>query len=354
MKYRLISLYLYLTGWCNLNCKHCWIEPSFGTEDSYKDVVPLDVLEKTITEAKDLGLATVKLTGGEPFLREDIMDLISMLMKKQIYIQIETNGTLLTDDICEKLSQIKRLGISISLDGFESSSHDEFRGVKGAFKKTVEGAGNLKKHGIGFQVIYSVYKGNLDNIEKTMAFSRKIGATSFKVNPITPCGRADKLYKDGENLSITEILEIKKKSTEYSKQYGMPVYITTPTVFNSLEDFRQGKVGGCRVLNILGILSDGTVSFCGVGKKEKDLVMGNIKSDSIKDIWEDNPVLKKMREDIPHNFEGLCGKCMFKYMCLGECAAITYSLTGSFTKTFWMCEMAEKEGLFPANRLLEG
>ena len=350
-KYSLHSLYLYLTDNCNLRCKHCWIDPDFSFSKR-ENRVGVAVLEKTIQESKLLGLARVKLTGGEPFLREDLFDILDMLDRNDIVIDIETNGTLITDDIAKRLRAVKRGSISLSIDSYNPEYHNDFRGDKNAFARTVEGAGKLRKNNVSFQVICSVSRQNIEDLEKTAEFVKKIGSSSLKVNPITPLGRADDIYKVHDNLSVSEILALNNRCREYSDKYKIQIFMSLPPVFRPLATFQNSNIGRCHVLNILGILCDGTVSFCGVGKAEKDLVMGNINTDSITDIWGKSPVLEKMREEIPLKFEGLCGRCIFKGFCLGECVAITYGKTKSFTKTYWFCEMAQKEGLFPEERLL--
>ena len=349
--YRLISLYLYLTDNCNLRCRHCWIDPECS-DSCEKEPVSVSVLEKAIVEAKELGLGRVKLTGGEPLLREDIADIIEMLDKYGMVVDIESNGTLITSDIAKKISEVRKGTVSISLDSFDPDYHDAFRGAKGAFSKTLDGAERLRENKVPFQVISSVSRENISHLEKTVKLASEIKASSFKVNPITPFGRGEEFHENNINLSVPEILELKDNISVYSDKYRLEIFMSIPPVFRPLKAFHNNNLGRCHVLNILGVMCDGTVSFCGVGKKEKELIMGNIRSDSIKDIWENSPVLKRMREEIPDKFEGLCGRCIFKGFCLGECVAITYGKTKSFTKTYWFCEMAEKEGLFPVERLV--
>ena len=74
----LISLYLYISGSCNLACRHCWITPTHQTGGNGGQHIDVDDVRKAICEARPLGLQTVKLTGGEPMLHPNFRELISM------------------------------------------------------------------------------------------------------------------------------------------------------------------------------------------------------------------------------------------------------------------------------------
>jgi len=79
--YALTDLYLYLTDHCNLCCTHCWISPRFS--QNLQNSISLCALKKTIIEAKSLGLKSVKLTGGEPLLYQDIKGRVEFLASEQ-------------------------------------------------------------------------------------------------------------------------------------------------------------------------------------------------------------------------------------------------------------------------------
>lgn len=351
--YNLTNLFLYLTGNCNLRCRHCWIDPSFGKDDPPEEI-SLEYLEKAIVEAKELGLRRVKLSGGEPLLRKDITGIFDIVSREGLTLDMETNGTLMDENIAASLSRCKRGTVAVSLDSADPDSHDAFRGVKGAFSKTVNGLRNLRDHNIPFQIIVSLYKKNTGELGNILETAAELGASSLKINPVSPYGRGVEIYEKGENLTVSEVLDIGKKLEQvYKARYKFPIMLCMPVAFNSFDNFRRGRVSSCHILNILGILHDGTVSFCGIGKMEKELVMGNIKTDSIKDIWRSSPILARMREDIPDRFTGICSKCMFKRICLGKCVAMTYAMKRNFTDGYWFCEMAREEGLFPSTRMIE-
>jgi radical SAM protein with 4Fe4S-binding SPASM domain len=107
----------------------------------------------------------------------------------------------------------------------------------------------------------------------------------------------------------------------------------------------------CRVLNILGVLANGLYAMCGIGEVVPGLVYGNAATDSLADVWADNPVLVELREGLPRNLGGICSKCLFKRRCMGACVAQNYYTTRSFWNAHWYCNEACSKGLFPRSRI---
>ena len=90
----LTSFYLYLTSACNLRCRHCWIAPSFvDGKPAPSDYLDLDLLRRAVAEAKPLGLHNAKLTGGEPTLHPQFVEIVDLLTNEGLSLNMETNGT---------------------------------------------------------------------------------------------------------------------------------------------------------------------------------------------------------------------------------------------------------------------
>ncbi|MCD4686121.1 MAG: radical SAM protein, partial [Anaerolineae bacterium] len=129
----LVSFYIYLTGGCNLACKHCWIAPSFQPDGGTGGHLPFELFELAIEEALPLGLQNIMLTGGEPTLHPDFERMVDHIAEQGVGLTIETNGILLTKRLAERIKEVPTFGfISVSLDGADAETHDAFRGVDGA------------------------------------------------------------------------------------------------------------------------------------------------------------------------------------------------------------------------------
>ncbi len=350
-EFSLTSLYLYLTDHCNLCCAHCWISPKFS--EQRQNGLPPDSLKKAISEAGSLGLQSVKLTGGEPFLYRHIDGLLAFLASKEIDVLIETNGTLIDTDMVERLKSCNLDQLSVSLDASTEEIHDQIRGVKGSFRRTLKGLDLLSRHDLNFQIIMTLQKRNRDEIPGVIKLSEELGAGSLKINPLIPCGRGKEIFEHKHNLKLEELLElyrtVKKK---WPPKEGLSIIFDLPVAFLPIEEIKRKGINQCHILNILGILGNGDLSICGIGQNFHDLRMGNIRRDSISEIWRNSSILKDLRKSLPTKLKGVCDHCIFKFQCLGACRANAYALTGDLYAPYFLCQESFESGLFPPSRYI--
>jgi len=353
-EYALSSLYLYLTGGCNLHCAHCWLDPDFLPQgEKVTDGLTTDDVRKAINEAKPLGLSNIKLTGGEPFLNNDIFKILELITAQELSITIETNGTLIDRETAAFLREKEIIDISVSIDSPRASFHDSFRGVKGALDDALAGVEHMAAQGINAQLIMSLVSENAGDIEPLMELAQKVGAGSVKINPVMPIGRGNTLNQAGRTLPVEDLIALSDWTEgELAEKYGINVLFTLPSAFKPMDAFLKQKNAECHILNILGIVATGNISMCGIGKEVEGLVMGNIREDNLRDIWLNSPVLATLRELVPKRMEGICGKCILKGLCLGSCRADAYVLSGSLATPFWICQEAYDKGLFPKQRIV--
>ena len=150
---KLSQLYFYLTEGCNLACRHCWLAPKFDPAGDRYPVLSLEHFRTAIREAKPLGLSGVKLTGGEPLLHPDIMEILEIIRQQGLDFTMETNGLLCTSDMAAAIALQKNPFVSVSLDGADEKTHDKIRGLAGAFANATNAIRHLAAAGISPQVI---------------------------------------------------------------------------------------------------------------------------------------------------------------------------------------------------------
>ena len=122
-----------LTKACNLVCKHCRAEAiNKPLSDELTTQEGKAILDDIISFSKPI----IILTGGEPLMREDILDLAAYGTERGLRMVLATNGTLLDDNWVKELKKVGIKRVSVSIDGASAESHDNFRGVSGAFDKT--------------------------------------------------------------------------------------------------------------------------------------------------------------------------------------------------------------------------
>ena len=343
---KLNCLYINPTQYCNLSCKHCWLSPPNKSELTGEEgELSMDEIIGVVKEAVKLGMSAIKLTGGEPLLRKDLAQLLEFCHSKDVDIDIETNGTLITKEVAQLFKRVNMGHISISLDSAQASVHDYFRGKKGAFDESIRGIKNLQAEGFSPQTIISLYKENLEGFKPFLHFMKELGIRDVKVNTITCIGRGEEILNAEKAPTLEEIIDFSERLEGYAKDFEGKIYLDVPIAFKTLEEIKYRGCGRCHIKNILGLLPNGDVSMCGIGIVDEELLFGNVKEDPavLSEIWHNNPVLKKIRTDIPSKIEGVCQICVFNKTCLGNCRAEVYHNTNCKSKeTFcklWLTEM---------------
>jgi MoaA/NifB/PqqE/SkfB family radical SAM enzyme len=156
---------------CNLRCSFCHAAPHDMKGMS------LDKIKKGIGLLKKWGTTGLIFSGGEPFLRTDIFEILYTAAASGLELDICTNGTLITKDKAKSLSEILS-EISVSLDTSESRIHDRLRGTNGAWNKTVEGMEMLLAGGLEIHVISLFCEDTAASMENTVRFLDSMGVHS--------------------------------------------------------------------------------------------------------------------------------------------------------------------------------
>jgi MoaA/NifB/PqqE/SkfB family radical SAM enzyme len=140
---------------CNLNCPGC-----YASQYSKKDDLDLETIDRIITEGKQLGMFIVTILGGEPLVRQDMLDIYQR--HRDVLFQVFTNGTLITKQLTNKLARMGNVVVTISLEGFEEDT-DARRG-KGIFQKVMQGMDYLRENGVPFGFSAMITRHNVDTI----------------------------------------------------------------------------------------------------------------------------------------------------------------------------------------------
>ena len=347
----LTSLYLYISGSCNLACRHCWIEPDFRPDAKNGRFLAVEYLKKAVTEAKPLGLRSVKLTGGEPMLHPRFREIVEWLNGEGMPIIVETNGTLMDDEMARFLKSKPAMWfISVSLDGARAETHEELRGVPGSYERAVGGIKALAAAGFRPQMICTLHTGNVAQIDGILELAGSLGCGSVKFNHIQRIGRGERLSEE-RGLTIETIIGLYRSLVADRTNGSSPtVFFDIPMAFRPIRALLKGVQGHCHVLNILGVLAGGEMSLCGVGVTFPELIYGHLGKDGLGDIWREAPGLQKLRSCLPEKLEGICGNCLHKDLCLGACLANNFHESRTLTDAYYFCRHAEERGLFPVSR----
>ena len=346
------AVYMYLSGSCNLNCRHCWVDPTFVREGrTAGDFLPFGTVEKVIAEAMPLGLRTVKLTGGEPMMHPDFGRILGLLRDRELDVQLETNGTLVDRASARAIaSSGRRMHTAVSIDGPTPGIHDGFRGVPGAFGDAVRGIGLLADEGLRPQMMVTLHGGNITHVAEMIGLAERIGCGSVKFGLVIGSGRASAAGGD-LSQTVPELLEVDRVlESDLIPAASIPVMLGLPMAFFSPARLLRNEALKCTVLNILGVLPGGEAALCGIGTSIPDLVYGNVAGASLESVWTGSPGLALLRRTLSDGLGGVCAGCLHRDFCQGFCIAMNYLESGRLDGDCRFCREADSLGLFPETR----
>ena len=307
---------------CNLNCKHCRV-----SEKNDNEKLSLKEAKSLLAECWYNGITMLNLSGGEPFLRDDIFEILDYAEKFEDIV-ITTNGTLLNEEKCKKLSTYKNIKLSISLDGLEET-HDKFRRKKGAFKKVIDILPVLNKNNIKYAIKYTLSKETAKDAIELLNLVAKMGAKEFNVRRVIVAGNANKdmVLSNEEYKNIIRELIRNCRKLNVKFRTGDPLLIP---IFSEIwgidikNDDLSKIYAGCQAGDeIIYIDYKGNVGACSYIPKFAD----NIKDKPLDEILKNNKLFIDLRE-YKNKLEGKCNKCTYKMIC-GGCRASALALKKS-------------------------
>ncbi|GAB6175864.1 heme b synthase [Desulfobaculum senezii] len=322
-----------ITRSCNLACKHCRAE---AHTEPYPGEFSTEEAKALIDTFPETGSPIIIFTGGEPMMRKDWPELVRYAKSKDLRCVMAPNGTLITEESAKEMKAAGIERVSISIDGPDAASHDEFRGVPGAFEASMRGIEYLKKAGLEFQINTTVTKGNLGMFRDIFQLCEDLGAVAWHIFLLVPTGRAAEIgeeiitaaeYEDVLNwfYDFRKTTDMQLKATcaphyhrilrQRAKEEGIPV-----TFENfGLDAVSRGCLGG---VGFCFISHTGQVQPCGY----LDLDCGNVRDTPFPEIWANSKHFNEFRNQ--KCFEGKCGVCEYHKVCAG-CRARAYTMNGS-------------------------
>lgn len=307
-----------VTNACTLKCLHC----SSDAGAPLRSELTLEEIKLMIDDLYNAGMMHFGISGGEPFLRKDLFEIVEYAISKGLDVGISTNGTLITPFIADKLKGLNKgngfLRIQVSLDGASEAVNDKIRGP-GTFKKATHAFEVLKSRGFRMTLGFTPNRLNFSEVDQIIELGINLGANEISFSFYVPTGRGGKYLdlRPDEWAKILLFLDEKKKEMEGIVKIGFhePRYWWI-TKENLLESGCTAGFSHC------GITADGWVYPCIM----LPIPLFNIRnrSKTLQEHWKDNLFLKKIRERT--NLKGKCSTCPNVSYC-GGCRAVAYCYT---------------------------
>lgn len=327
----------HLTERCNLRCRHCYQTGADTGEMSFHEIrAAADEISETVQEWKEtygIDFSTdCNVTGGEPFLRSDLLDILSLMKDKGFVLYLLTNGILVNEKKAKALSRLGVKGVQVSIEGKEET-HDSIRG-NGSFAASLEGVRRLLEADLRVTLNITLSAFNAGEFEHLAELSSDIGVQRLGFSRLVPSGRAAAMI-DGM-LDTASVKDLYKKIYAL-KTNGLEIVTGDPVASQLAQGGVAGDCGdipsgGCAAgVSGLTILPDGTLLPC----RRLHIPIGNIKSDSFREIWATSEVLESLRDR--NSYKGRCRECSRWANCRG-CRAIAFAYSRARGSDDFLCE----------------
>ena len=341
---------------CNLNCIHCYAKAVHQSRD--RELTTEEGFN-LIDDLATFGVPVLLFSGGEPLLRSDLPELTRYAVSKGIRAVISTNGTLITE---EKAMLLKNAGVSyvgISLDGLEKVN-DHFRGVKGAFKKALNGIKNCQKVELKVGLRFTINKLNIDQVPGIFDLAEKMNIERICFYHLVYSGRGSNLVdQDLSHSETRKIVDIIMDRTKDMYTRGLKKEVLT--VDNHADGcylyLRMLKENNPRAGEVLELLkmNGGNSSGEGIGCVSWDGVVyadqfwrehsfGNVLVRPFSQIWSNvtNPLMAQLK-DKRRYVKGRCASCKWLDICSGNFRARAEAVSGNIWGEDPACYLTDKE-----------
>ena len=339
------------TNRCNLACKHCY---SYADPNS-EDFLSTQTILETIPELKKAGIKFVIFSGGEPLIRRDIFEISQAMRDAGIITYLSTNGLYINDKNVDKIIETFNY-IGISIDGIEKV-HDDFRGLEGAYRKSLDAIALIQKHGGNAGIRFTLTNETKDSFYSIFELAESIGVNKIYISHLVYSGRGlDNLAIDITPEQRREFVEfiINRAFRYYREKRGIDVVTGNMEMdaiyflnkFSKLypekaDEMRKrlkewgGNSAGRRLVNI---------DWMGNVKPDPffPFTVGNITEKPFSEIWSGGEILDKLRVH-PRELSGKCNDCKVIDICNGGSRSRAYAISGDLWAEDPSCYLSEDE-----------
>ncbi|MBB5062257.1 PqqD family peptide modification chaperone [Granulicella mallensis] len=273
---------------CNLRCQHCYLD------FSKTDVMPFADVCSYLDQLAEHGCPEVVLTGGEIFLRRDIMDIIAYTQEKGFLFELFTNGNFITASVADQLAKYHIGAVQISVYGTSAAVHEAITRKPGTFEKSIRAAKLLIERGIPVRLVNVVQAVNYEDAFGFPAFAHSIGA-DYDIDGTLMPNRNGSQEPLKLGISVAQMAAL--HTAGVTKPPNPQVQCTAARGKGRITS--HGDIYPCNVIN--------------------NASLGNLRTTSLEDIWA-SPWRNELRESIVNYKPTRCGSCSNDPDCV-PCAA---------------------------------
>lgn len=345
-----------ITRACNLKCVHCYAKAS---ESAHEKELTGREAKVMIDDLAEFGVPVILFSGGEPLVREDLVELAEYAVSKGMRAVISTNGTLITKDRARALKHVGLSYVGVSLDGMEEVN-DHFRGKKGAFRAAMEGIRNCQEVGLKVGLRFTLNRLNVEEVPRIFDLLEEAEIPRVCFYHLVYAGRGSELIEeDLDHRQTRAAVDLITDRTKDLHDRGLIKEVLTvdnhadgPYLY--LRMVREGNPRAAEVLELLK-MNEGNSSGVGIGCISWDGTVhadqfwrhasfGNIRERPFSEIWTDlsNPLMAKLKEKKKH-VKGRCAACAWLDICAGNFRVRAEAVTGDMWAPDPACYLRDEE-----------
>jgi len=328
-----------VTARCNLRCRYCYF---FSNEAVVYEDLPTAEWLRFFDELGSLGVMDVTLAGGEPFVREDLRELLAGIARNRMRFALLSNGGLIDDDIARFIAAGGRCNhVQVSLDGSHAATHDACRGP-GSFDGAVRGIRVLQRNGINVAVRLTVHRHNVGDLKDAARFIlEELAIPSFGTNAAGYLGSC-RIHADEVMLSTADRSRAMESLLALAERYPGRISaaagpLAEGRMWREMEQARKngapalprgGRLTACGCTNNkIAVRADGAIVPCTM---LVHMTLGRINRDALGTLWREHEILNALRarRTVPLSSFEFCAGCDYQPYCTGNCPGLAYTLTG--------------------------
>jgi mycofactocin radical SAM maturase len=297
-----------ITQRCNLHCVHCLSDAGPAAENELSTRECRDLVDQLAA----LNVFQVNVGGGEPFVREDFLDLLRYAHEKGLVTCVSTNGMLIEQALAKRLSRLTMLYLQVSLDGATAEVNDKIRG-RGTYQQIMDAMDCLASQRVPFSINTVLTRLNFLQLDDLRKLAKAYKA-DLRVSRFRPSGRG----KESKNWLGPD----KDQLEAFADWLNGHDLVRTGDSFFCLtsENRRRKGLDMCGAAKMTCCVSPvGNVYPCAF-LQEEPFLAGNVRERAFKDMWNHSPIFHQFRS---LNIES-CLTCYRFESCRGGCPAVAY------------------------------
>lgn len=331
------------TRQCNLSCAHCYIAASAQPDPQELDT---QAAFRVVDDLVAYGIPVLLLSGGEPLVRPDILEVARYASARRLRAGLSTNGVLLTADLVGALQKAGIAYVGVSIDGPEAVN-DKFRGSLGAYRQALEGIRNALAAGFRVSLRFTLTRYNHSYLGQVFDLVERERIPRVCVYHLAYAGRGARISSraDLSSEETRQAVDLCLERTEHLHRMGLDTEVLTvdnhaDAAYLALRLLEERPQQAQEALRLL-LRNGGNASGVGIGaigprgdvhadQFSHHRSFGNVRERPFSTIWEDtsHPVMAGLKAK-PRPLEGRCAACPALPLCNGNLRVRAETATGN-------------------------